>query len=167
MKAHLPFLLYFIFFDSSNTTTEHSASVAGGINDNFMRPAYAKAGATTTATSAALRQQFLNSDFTTCPKTLPYAAPRREPETTLQDKSEEGEDAGETGEDGLPKPIQVGNILFKCQVPTHNAEISFADNAAGKRRLKRYLANTNVCHDNDFGFDYGNTATTKLPATNK
>ena len=68
MKARLPFLLYFIFFHSSNTTSEHFTSDAGGINDYFMRSANAKAGATTTATSAALRQQFLNSDFTTCPK---------------------------------------------------------------------------------------------------
>ena len=138
MKAPLPFLLYFIFFHSSNTTCEHCAFDAGGINNYFMRA--------------------------TCPKTLPYAAPRREPETILL---EEGEDADETGEDGLPKPIQVGNILFKCQVPTHNAEYSFADNAAGKRRLKRYLAKTNDGHDNDFDFDYGNTATTKLHPTNK
>ena len=127
-----------------------------------MRSAYAKAGAT--ANSAALRQQLLNSNFTACPKTLPYAAPRREPETTVL---EEGEDAGETGEDGLPKPIQVGNILFKCQVPTHNAEYSFPDTAAGKRMNKRYLAHTNNGHDNDFDFDNGNTSATKLPTTNK
>ena len=165
MKARIPFLLYFIFFHSSNTTTEHSASDAGGINDYFMRSANAKACATATASSAALRQQFLNSDFTACPKTLPYAAPGRVPETIQREEIEEGEDACETGEDGLPKPIQVGNILFKCQVPTHNAIHSFGDDANGKRMLKRYLAKHN--DGNDFDFDYGNTKITKLPATNK
>ena len=164
MKAHLPFLLYFIFFDSSNTTTEHSASDAGGINDYFMRSAYAKAGAT--ATSAALRQQWLNSNFTACPKAIAPAAPRREPETIQLEEGEEGEEAGETGEDGLPKPIQVGNILFKCAVPAVNGKYSFPDNSAGKRMLKRYL-DANSGHDNDFGFDYGNTTNTKLPAPNK
>ncbi len=118
--------------------SDHSASDAGGIIEYFIRSAKAKAGATATAT--ALREQ---SNFPACPKTLPYAGPRREPETILQDEREEGEEAGDTGKDGLPKPIQVGNILFKCEVPTHNAEYSFADNAAGKRRYKRYLAYTN------------------------
>ena len=168
MKAPLPFLLYFIFFHSSNTTTEHCASDAGGINDYFMRSANAKAGATTTATAASLRQRFLNGDFTTCPKTLPYAAPRREPETILQDESEEGEDGGETGEDGLPKPIQVGNVLFKCEVPTHNAEYSFPDNAAGKRMYKRYLAHTNngLNYSPDVYTEADRTSAAKLRTSN-
>ena len=92
MKKCLLFLLYFIFFHSSNSATEHSASDAGGINDYFMRSANAKAGAT--ATAASLRQRFLDGDFTAYPKTLPRAAPRREPETIMQDESEEGEDVG-------------------------------------------------------------------------
>jgi len=164
MKARLPFLFYFIFFNSSNTTSEHSASDAGGINDYFMRSANAKAGASTTATSAALCQQ---SNFPTCPKTLPYAAPRCKPETILQDESEDGEDAGETGEDGLPKPIQVGNILFKCEVPTHNAEYSFADNAAGKRRYKRYLAYTNsLAYHPEVYTEADRTSAAKLPTAN-
>ena len=84
----------------------------------------------------------------------------------MLEDTEEGEDAGKIREDGLPKPIQVGNILFKCQVPTHNAEYSFPDDANGKRMLKRYLAHTKDGHDNDFGFDYGNTSTTKLRNSN-
>ena len=164
--ARLPFLLYFIFFHSSNTTTEHSASDAGGINDYFIRSANAKADATATASSAALRQPFLNTDFAATPKAVAHATPRREPETTLLDESEEAEGAAETGEDGLPKPIRIGNILFKCQVPTHNAEYSFPDDANGKPMLKRYLAHTKDGHDNDFGFDYGNTSTTKLRNSN-
>ena len=160
MKARLPFLHYFIFFLSSNTRNEHSASDAGGINDYFMRSAIAKADATTTAT--ALREQ---SNFPACPKTLAYAAPRRDHETILQDESEKGEDVGE---DGLPKPIQVGNILFKCQVPTHNAEYSFADNAAGKRRYKRYLAHTNngLDYNPDVYSEADKTSAAKLPAAN-
>ena len=137
MKARLRILLYFIFFLFSNTTSEHSTSSAGD-----------------------LRQHFLNSSCAAGPKALPHAAPRREPETIVLD---EGEDAGETGEDGLPKAIQIGNILFKCEVPTRNAKYSFADNAAGKRRLKRYLET----HDDiDDDFDNGTTTTAKLPATN-
>ena len=113
MKARLRLLLYFIFFLSTNTTSEHSVFDAGDINEYFKRTANAKA--------------------------FPHAAPRREPETSLLEESDETDPAGETGEDGLPKPIQVGNILFKCQVPTHNAIHSFPDNANGKRMLKRYL----------------------------
>ncbi len=165
MKARIPFLLYFIFFHSSNTTTEHSASDAGGINDYFMRSAYAKAGAT--ATSAALRQQWLNSNFTACPKAIAPAAPRREPETIQLEEREEGEDTCETGEDGLPKPIQVGNILFKCQVPTHNAIHSFGDDANGKRMLKRYLANNDLDYYPDVYTDADRASATKLHAANK
>jgi len=111
-----------------------------------------------------MRQRFLNGDFTACPKTLPYAAPRCEPETIVR---EEGEDAGEICEEGLPKPIQVGNCLFKCQLPSVNAEYSFPDDPAGRRMLKRYLANTNDGHENDFDFDDDNTTSAKLPAANK
>ena len=164
MKARIPFLLYFIFFHSSNTTTEHSASDAGGINDYIIRSANAKAGATATASSAALRQQFLNSDFTACPKTLPYAAPRREPETTVL---EEGEDAGETGEDGLPKPIQVGNCFFKCELPNRNASYSFPDNVDAKRVLKPQYANTELLdYYPDVYTDADRAANTKLRNSN-
>ena len=152
MKARLPFLLYFIFFHSSNTTSEHSTSDASGINDYFMRSANAKADATATASSAALRQRFLNTDFAATPKAVAHAAPRREPVTTLLDESEEAEGAAETGEDGLPKPIQVGNCLFQCQLPNVNAEYSFPDDAAGKRMLKRYLAHTNDLAYNPEGY---------------
>ena len=107
-----------------------------------------------------MRQRFLNSDFTACPKTLPYAAPRRVPETTVLEDSEEGEDAGKICED-LPKPIQVGNCLFQCQVPSVNAEYSFPDDAAGKRMLKLYLFNR------DHNDVYGDAANTQLPAANK
>ena len=109
MKARLPFLLYFIFFHSSNNTTEHSASDAGGINDYFMRSANAKADATAAASSAALRQRFLNSDFAPTPKALAHAAPRREPETTLLDESKEAEGAAENDEEGRPIPVQFGH----------------------------------------------------------
>ena len=107
MKARLPFLLYFIFFHSSNTRSEHSASDAGGINDYLVRSANAKANATTTASSAALRQRFLNSDFAATPKALAPAAPGREPETTLLDESEETEGAAENDEQGRPIPVQI------------------------------------------------------------
>ena len=126
---------------SSNPIAEHSTSSAGD-----------------------LRKHFLNSNFAAGPKAVARPAPGREPETILLDESEEADDACETGEDGLPKPIQIGNILFKCEVPTHNAKYSFPDNAAGKRMLKRYLE---THPDNDFDFDYGNTTAAKLPATNK
>ena len=86
MKARLRFLLYFIFFLSSNTTTEHSTSSAGD-----------------------LRQHFLNSNFAACPKAFPRPAPRCEPETILVDKSEEADEAGETGEEGRPIPVQIGH----------------------------------------------------------
>ena len=114
-----------------------------------------------TSSAASMRQRFLNSDFTACPKTLPRAAPRCEPETIVLDESEEGEDAGKIREEGLPKPIQVGNCLFQCQLPSVNAEYSFPDDAAGKRMLKRYLFNRDqneVCGDAD---------NTQLPAANK
>ena len=146
MKARLRFLLYSIFFLSlsSNTTSEHSTSSAGD-----------------------LRQHFLNSNFAACPKTLPYAAPRREPETILLDEDEEGEDAGKIREEGLPKPIQVGNCLFKCQLPTINAIHSFPDDADTKRMLKRHLANSDLDYSPDVYTEADYTAATKLPATNK
>ena len=146
---------------SSNTSNEQSA---GNSNEFFKRSANAKAGATTTTTSATMRERFLNGDFTACPKTLPYAAPRREPETIQLEEGEEGEDAGEICEDGLPKPIQVGNCLFQCKVPTVNAEYSFPDDAAGKRMLKRYLFN---CDHNDVYSDADNAGNTLLHAANK
>ena len=161
MNARLPFLFYFIFFHSCNTTSEHSASDACGINDYFMRSAYAKAGAT--ANSAALRQQFLTSDFTTCPKTLPFAAPRRDPETILLDESEEAEGAAE---EGRPIPVKVGDKVYIPQLPSLKGINSYWDNADDKRMLKRYRASTNDGHD-DFDFDYRNIVTRKLPATNK
>ena len=86
MKGRLRFLLYFIFFLSSNTTIEHSTSSAGD-----------------------LRQHFLNSNFTTGPKALARTAPRREPETILLDESEEAEGAAENGEEGRPIPVQIGH----------------------------------------------------------
>jgi len=149
----------------SNTSNEQSASSAGGINEHFMRAISPKAVATTTATSATMRQRFLNGDFTACPKTLPYAAPRREPETIVL---EEGEDAGEICEEGLPKPIQVGNCLFKCQLPSVNAEYSFPDDAAGRRMLKRYLATTNngLDYNPDVYTEADRTSAAKLPAAN-
>ena len=114
-----------------------------------------------------MRQRFLDGDFTACPKTLPYAAPRSEPETIVL---EEGEDAGEICEDGLPKPIQVGNCLFQCKVPSVNAEYSFPDDAAGKRMYKRYLAHTNgiAYHPEVYTeADRTSAANTQLPAANK
>ena len=128
-----------------------------------MRSAKAKAGATTTASSAALRQQFLNSDFTACPKTLPYAAPRGEPETIVL---EEGEDAGEICEEGLPKPIQVGNCLFKCQLPSVNAEYSFHDAVDTKRVLTRHLPSSALYYYPDNYTDADRTSATKLRISN-
>ena len=61
----------------------------------------------------------------------------------------------------LPKPIQVGNRLFQCQLPELNAIHSFADDPDTKRKLKRHLGSL---YDNDFDSDYGTTA---IPATNK
>ena len=159
-RLFLPKLVYVC----SNTSNEQSASSAGGINEHFMRAISPKVVATTTATSATMRQRFLNGDFTACLKTLPYAVPRREPETIVL---EEGEDAGEIREEGLPKPIQFGNCLFKCQLPSVNAEYSSPDDPAGRGMLKRYLENNNDGHENDFDFDDDNTTSAKLPATNK
>ena len=149
MKARIPFLLYFIFFHSSNTTTEHSASDAGGINDYFMRSAYAKAGATATATSAALRQQFLNSDFTACPKAIAPAAPRREPETILLDESEEAEGAAENAEEGRPIPVQIGHRPGDAM-----------------RFLKRHLPNSDLDYFPDNYTDADRTSATKLRISN-
>ena len=128
---------------SSTTSNEHSTSSAGD-----------------------LRHHFLNSNFAASTKALARPAPRREPETIVLEDTEEGEDAGKIREDGLPKPIQVGNILFKCQVPTHNAEYSFPDDANGKRMLKRYLANNDLDYYPDVYTDDDNRSATKLPATN-
>ena len=125
---------------SSTTSSEHSAFDAGDINDYFKRAANAKAVA--------------------------RPSPRREPETIVLEDTEEGEDAGKIREDGLPKPIQVGNILFKCQVPTHNAEYSFPDDANGKRMLKRYLATNDLEYYPDVYTDADRTANIKLPAPN-
>ena len=155
-------LLYVCVY--STPSNEHSTSDAGGINDYLMRSAYAKAGAT--ATSAALRQQFLNSDFAATPKAVARAAPRGEPETIVLDESEEGEDAGKMCEEGLPKPIQVGNCLFKCQLPTINAQYSFPDDAAGKRMLKRHLANSDLDYYPDVYTDADYAASTKLRTSN-
>jgi len=149
MKARIPFLRYFIFFHSSNTTTEHSASDAGGINDYFMRSANAKAGATATATSAALRQQFLNSDFTACPKTLPYAAPRRNPETILLEEREEAEAAAENAEEGRPIPVQIGHRPGDAM-----------------RFLKRHLPNSELDYYPDVYTEADNIAATKLRISN-
>ncbi len=115
-----------------------------------------------TSSAADLRQHFLNSDW----EALARAAPRREPETIVLEDTEEGEDAGKIREEVLPKPIQVGNILFKCHVPTHNAEYSFPDDANCKRMLKRYLATNDLEYYPDVYTDADRTANIKLPATN-
>ena len=139
---------YFIFLSSSSlysyTTDEHSTSSAGGI-----------------------RKRFLNSSCAAGPKPLARAAPRREPETNLREECDEADDAGETGEESLPKPIQVGNILFKCQLPTHNAIHTFGDDAAGKRMLKRYLASNEFNYFPDVYTDADRASATKLPAAIK
>jgi len=114
--------------------------------------------------AASLRQRFLNGDFTAGTQAFTRPTPRREPETIVLDESEEGEDAGKIREEDLPKPIQVGNCLFQCQVPSVNAEYSFPDDAAGKRMLKRYLFNRD--HHDVYG-DADNAANTQLPAANK
>ena len=95
-------------------------------------------------------------------KALPRAAPRREPETILLNKEDE---IRKRLEEVLPKPVKVGNRLFKCELPELNAIHSFADDPETKRMLKRHLGNLYDGHDNDF--DYGTTATNKLPAANK
>ena len=98
MKARLRFLFFiFIFFLYSNTTSEHSTSSPGTI-----------------------RQNFLNSNFTADPKAFPHAAPLREPETILLEESDETNDAGETREEGLPKPLKVGDKVFiSSSLPSH------------------------------------------------
>ncbi len=106
---------------SSTTSNEHSTSSAGD-----------------------LRQHFLNSNFAASTQALACPAPRREPETIVLEESEKGEDAGKICEEGLPKPIQVGNCLFKCELPTRNAIYSFPDNVDAKRVLKRQFANTEL-----------------------
>ena len=141
MIARLRLLLYFIFLHCSNTTSEHSASDAGGINDYFMHAANAKAGSTATATAAAL-----HSNFTTCPKTLPYVAPRREPETFLL---EEAEGAAGNAQEGRPIPVQIGYRP-----------------GDGKRAIKRHFANNDLDYYPEVYTDDDNRSSTKLASTN-
>ena len=77
-----------------------------------------------TSTAGDLRHPFLatNCEAFACP------APRREPETIQLEEGEEGEDARQIREEGLPKPNQVGNCLFKCELPTRNAIFRSTDN---------------------------------------
>ena len=134
-KETLPlFLLKFECFMASSNTTNEYSTV-GNLDEYFMGAADAKA--------------------------LPRAAPRSEPETILLNKEEE---IRKKLQELLPKPVKVGNRLFKCELPELNAIHSFADDPDTKRRLKRHLGNLYDGHDNDFDFDYGTTA---KPATNK
>ena len=135
-KETLPlFLLKFDCFMVSSNTTNDHSTV-GNLNEYFMGAADAKAVA--------------------------RRAPRREPETILLNKEDE---IRKRLEEVLPKPVKVGNRLFKCELPELNAIHSFADDPETKRMLKRHLGNLYNGHDNDF--DYGTTATNKLPAANK
>ena len=132
-KETLPlFLLKFECFMASSNTTNEYSTV-GNLDEYFMGAADAKA--------------------------LPRAAPRREPETILLNKEDE---IRKRLEEVLPKPVKVGNRLFKCELPELNAIHSFADDPETKRMLKRHLGNLYDGHDNDF--DYGTTA---KPAANK
>ena len=147
MKHYFILLIhfYFIVFSlSSNTTSEHSNSSA-----------------------AANRQAFLNSNFTADPKAFAPAAPRREPETILLEESDETDHAAETREEGIPKPVKVGDKVYIPQLPSLTGINSYWDNADDKRMLKRYRANTNDGHENDFDFNDDNTTSAKLPAANK
>ena len=133
-KESLPlFLLKFECFMASSNTTNEYSTV-GNLDEYFMGAADAKA--------------------------LPRAAPRREPETILLNKEEE---IRKKLQELLPKPVKVGNRLFKCELPELNAIHSFPDDPDTKRMLKRHLGTLyDNAYDNDF--DY---AATKLPATNK
>ena len=116
-----------------------------------------------TSSAADLRQHFLNSDW----EALARAAPRREPETIVLEDSEEGEDARQIREEGLPKPIQVGNCLFKCELPTRNAIYSFPDNVDAKRAIKRQFANTELLdYTPDVYTDADRAASNKLRTSN-
>ena len=130
-KETLPlFLFKFDCFMASSNTTNEYSTV-GNLDEYFMGAAESKA--------------------------LPRAAQRSEPETILLNKEEE---IRKKLQELLPKPVKVGNRLFKCELPELNAIHSFADDRDTKRRLKRHLGNLYDGHDNDFDFDYGNTATT-------
>ena len=83
----------------------------------------------------------------------------------MLDESEEAEGAAENAEEGRPIPVKVGDKVYIPQLPSLTGINSYWDNADDKRMLKRYRASTNDGHD-DFDFDYGNTATSKLHTTN-
>ena len=85
----------------------------------------------------------------------------------MLEEGEEGEDARQIREEDLPKPIQVGNCLFKCELPTRNAIYSFPDNVDAKRVLKRQFANTELLdYTPDVYTDADRAASTKLRTSN-
>ena len=85
----------------------------------------------------------------------------------MLEDAEEGEDAGKICEEGLPKPIQVGDLLFKCELPTRNAIYSFHDHVDAKRMLKRQFANTELLdYYPDAYTDADRASNTKLRTSN-
>ncbi len=84
----------------------------------------------------------------------------------MLEEREEGEDAGKICEEGLPKPIQVGNYLFKCELPTRNAIYSFPDNVDAKRAIKRQLATNDLDYYPDVYTNADRAANTKLRPSN-
>ena len=84
----------------------------------------------------------------------------------MLEDTEEREDAGKICEEGLPKPIQVGNCLFKCELPTRNAMYSFPDNVDVKRVIKRQLATNDLDYNPDVYTDADRAANTKLRTSN-
>ena len=143
------FLLKLVYV-SSTTSNDNSTSSAAANDQAFLNSDWA----------------FLNSNYAASTQALASPAPRRKPETIVLEESEKGEDACKICEEGMPKPIQVGNCLFKCELPTRNAIYSFPDNVDAKRAIKRQFATNDLDYYPDVYTDADRAANTKLRTSN-